>query len=112
MPLSMIENSPFDSYLVPGIILFGVLGLVPCFVLFALLKKPGFKLAESINFSKDMHWSWTFSIYIVFALIIWTQLQMVFLNTINWLHTFYMFYALAMLFVALLPMVRKSYKKS
>ena len=111
MPLSMLKQSPFDSFLIPGIILFSVLGLVPLLLIIALLKKPDSKLAESINLFKDMHWSWTYTVYIALALIIWLQIQMVFLQSVHWLHTFYMFYAVAMLVVALLPQVRNSYKK-
>jgi hypothetical protein len=40
MPLSLIEKSPFRSYLIPGIILFSVLGLAPCLLVLALIKKP------------------------------------------------------------------------
>ncbi len=111
MPLSMLEKSPFSSFLVPGIILFLVLGLAPSLLIFALLGKPESKIAEQLNFYKDMHWSWTYSIYIAFALIIWIQLEMVFLQGVSWLHTFYMFFAIAIIFVALLPEVRRSYKK-
>jgi hypothetical protein len=110
MPLSILGQSPFHSFLVPGIILFVILGLVPGGLVFALLKKPVSQLAEQLNFYRDMHWSWTFSIYVAFALIIWIQMEMVFLHAVHWLHTFYMFYAVALLFVALLPEVRKLYK--
>jgi len=58
-----------------------------------------------------MHWSWTYTIYVAFALIIWIQLEMVFLGAVGWLHTFYMFYSVAIIFVALLPQVRNLYKK-
>ena len=58
-----------------------------------------------------MHWAWAFSIYVAFALIIWIQLEMVFLQAVEWLHTFYMFYAVVLIFVALLPQVRNLYKK-
>ncbi|MCX6210878.1 MAG: hypothetical protein NTZ59_15570 [Bacteroidetes bacterium] len=111
MPLSLLDNSPFNSFLLPGIILFTVLGIIPVILIVALLKKPVSKLAELFNFYKDMHWSWTFSIYTSFALIIWIQVEMFFLNTVHWLHTFYMFYAIAIIFVALLPQVRNRYKK-
>jgi len=111
MPLSMLEESPFDSFFVPGIILFSVLGLIPLGLIIALLKKPESKLAESINFFTDMHWAWTYSIYIAFALIFWIQIQMVFLASVYWLHTFYMFLAVVIIFVALLPQVRNLYKK-
>jgi hypothetical protein len=111
MPLSMLAESPFNSFFVPGIILFSVLGLIPLWLIIALLKKPESKFAENINFFKDMHWAWTYSIYIAFVLIFWIQIQMVFLSTVYWLHTFYMFFAVLIIFVALLPQVRNSYKK-
>ncbi|MGQ8338004.1 hypothetical protein ACUNWD_15745 [Sunxiuqinia sp. A32] len=111
MPLSTLAESPFNSFLIPGIILFLVLGLAPTLLVFALLKKPTSRLAEQINLFKDMHWSWTFTIYIALALICWIQIQMVFLQSVHWLHTFYMFYAVALIVVTLLPQVRNIYKK-
>lgn len=111
MPLSMLKNSPFHNFLVPGIILFTVLGLIPSYLVFALIKKPENKLAERINFFHDMHWAWTFSIYVAFALIIWIQIEMVYLQAVHWSHTLYMFWAIAIIFIALLPPVRNEYKK-
>lgn len=111
MPLSMLDKSPFDSFLIPAIILFLVLGVFPCVLAFALLKKSENKFFEQLNFFNDMHWAWAFSIYVAFALIIWIQLEMVFLQAVEWLHTFYMFYAVVLIFVALLPQVRNLYKK-
>jgi len=110
MPLSMLENSPFSSFLIPGIILFLVLGLIPMLLVFALLKKPANKWAEQLNFFYDMHWSWTFTIYVAFALIGWIQIEMLFLGGAHWLQTFYMFLAVAIIFIALLPQVRSLYK--
>jgi hypothetical protein len=110
MPLSMLQNSPFNSFLVPGIILFLVLGVVPMFLVFALLKKPDNKWAEQLNFFYDMHWSWTFTIYVAFALIGWIQIEMLFLGGAHWLQTFYMFLAVVIIFIALLPQVRGLYK--
>ena len=111
IPLSEFKNIPFNSYLIPGIILLSIFGLIPLLLIMALLKKPESKLAENINFFNDMHWAWTYSIYIAFVLIFWIQIQMVFLSTVYWLHTFYMFLAVLIIFVALLPQVRNSYKK-
>lgn len=111
MPLSMLGHSPFKNFLLPGLILFIVLGISPILLIIALLKKSESALAERLNFFKDMHWSWSFSIYIAFALIIWIQLQMVFIQGVSWLHTFYMFYAVLILFIALVPSVRNIYRK-
>ena len=111
MPLSMLNKSPFDSFLIPGIILFSVLGIAPTLLARALYRKTASKLAERFNFFIDMHWTWTFSIYVAFALIIWLQIEMQMLSAVSWLHTFYMFLAVLIIFVALLPQVRNLYKK-
>ncbi|MBC8082341.1 MAG: hypothetical protein H7Z21_03960 [Hymenobacter sp.] len=111
MPLSMLAGSPFADFLVPGLILFTVLGVAPCLLVVAMLKKPESAFADRLNVFRDMHWAWTGSIYVAFALVGWLQLQMTFLNAVSWLHSFYMLLALAILGVALLPQVRAAYAK-
>jgi hypothetical protein len=111
MPLSMLDNSPFTNFLIPGIILFSFLGIVPIGVSIALIKKPEFKFAELFNIYKDMYWGWTYCIYIAFSLIIWIQIEMIILRAVHWSHAFYIFFALAIIFVALLSQIRTMYKK-
>lgn len=111
MPLLLLAGSPFTDFLVPGIVLFTVLGVAPCLLVVALLKKPTSRWAERLNCFDDMHWAWTGSIYVAFALIGWIQMEMVFLNAVSWLHTVYMGWAVAILLVALLPKVRRLYEK-
>ncbi|MEQ9378625.1 MAG: hypothetical protein RIG68_25780 [Imperialibacter sp.] len=111
LPLSILEHSPFASFLIPGVILFLILGLAPCLTAIALIKKPKSRLAEKLNLFKDMHWAWSFSIYIAFALIIWIQVETIFVQGVGWLQTFYMLYSIPLLVVALLPQVRAIYKK-
>ena len=111
MPVSILAHSLFRSFLVPGIILFCALGLVPSGLVYALLRKPESRLAEQTNFFPDMHWAWTYSIYVAFALIIWIQAEIVCLQAVHWLHMLYMALALAIIFVALLPKIRRLYRK-
>ena len=111
MPLTIIQSSPFSSFLIPGFILFVVLGILPLILIYALIKKPKWRFAEFFNFFNDMHWSWSFSIYVAIALITWIQIEMFYLQSVHWSHTFYMFLAVAILFIALLPQVRSLYKK-
>ena len=112
LPLSEFRNIPFSSFLIPGIILFFVLGVIPLLLIRALLKKPESKIAERFNIFKDMHWLWTYSIYIAFSLIGWIQIQLIFLQgAVHWLQTFYIFYAIIIIIVALLPQIRYLYKK-
>jgi hypothetical protein len=112
MPLYLLKNSPFDDFLFPGIILFTILGLTPCFLIFALITKPISAFAERFNFFKDLYWAWSYSIYVAFALIIWIQVEMAYIQSVHWSHTLYMFWAIAIIFVALLPQIRNLYKNS
>ena len=111
MPLSMIKDSPFPNFLIPAIFLFVVLGLAPCLLTFALVKKPESEIADRVNIFKDMHWAWSFSLYIGLILILWIQLEMLFIHSVHWSHTFYMFFAVTILLVAILPQVRNFYKR-
>ena len=111
LPLSILDHSPFSNFLIPGIILFLFLGISPCLICLALIKKPINRFAEHFNFFKDMYWAWSFSIYIAFALIIWIQVETIFVQGVGWLQTFYMLYSIPIIFVSLLPKVRSIYKK-
>jgi hypothetical protein len=64
LPLSILEHSLFSDFLIPGIILFLILGFFPCLICLALIKKPTNRFAEYFNFFKDMHWAWSFCIYV------------------------------------------------
>lgn len=111
LPLSILDNSPFSDFFIPGIILFLVLGLTPFLLIIALIKKPEYRLAEYFNLFHDMYWGWTYSIYVAFALIIWIQVETIFVQSVGWLQTFYMLYAIPIILVALLPQVRILYRK-
>jgi hypothetical protein len=107
----MLAHSPFSDFLVPGIILFAILGLCPCYISYALIKKPVNRIAEYFNLFKDMYWAWSFSIYTGFALVTWIQVETIYIRGTGWLQTFYMLYAIPVIFVALLPQTRNLYKK-
>ena len=111
LPLSILEDSPFNDFLIPGIILFVILGVFPILIIVALLQKKVSKFAERFNLFSDMHWAWTFSIYIAFALIIWIQVETIFIQGVGWLQTFYMLYSIPLIITALLPQNRNIYKK-
>lgn len=49
MPLSLLTGSPFHDFLVPGLVLFTVLGLVPCLLVVALLAKINVQLQQGFR---------------------------------------------------------------
>ena len=111
MPLSIIQNSPFINFLIPGMILFTVLGIMPVILMYALIKKPKWQLPEFLNVFNDMYWAWSYSVYTGLALMIWIQTEMIIMKTVHWSQSLYMGIAILLLFVTLLPRVRLIYKK-
>ena len=109
LPISYLENSPFSSFLIPGIVLFTVLGVFPLLIAYFLFSKRPSKFGNSLNIFKDKHWSWGFSLYIGFALIIWITVQVYFLQVVVGLHLFYMALGLLILITTLWPNVQRHY---
>jgi hypothetical protein len=111
MPLAILHKTPFTDFFIPGAILFVVLGVAPLLLIIPLIKKNESALCEKVNFFSDMHWAWSFSIYIAFALIIWIQTEMLMISSVHWAHALYTGWAVLIIFVALLPQVRILYRK-
>ncbi|MHB1128306.1 MAG: hypothetical protein ACYC2T_15440 [Bacillota bacterium] len=109
MPIALLENSPFNSFLLPGLILFSVLGVLPITISHALIKKWSWNLANRLNIFTDKHWVWAFSLYIGFALIIWITIEVFFIKEIAAVHLVYIFLGLLIQAVTLLPSVQKYY---
>ena len=61
MPLSMLEGSPFETFFVPGIILFLVLGIFPLIIFSGLWKRES--------------WAWSGALIVSIALIIWISVE-------------------------------------
>lgn len=110
-PEQILANSPFKNFLIPGIILFTILGLFPIIVVWGLISKKDSKIFEAVNLFSDMHWSWSFSIYVGFALIIWIFMQVYFIQVWFWLHFVYFYFGILLLVVTLLKPIRKLYRK-
>lgn len=70
-----LSKLPFPDFLIPGIILFVMNGLLPLLVFAGLLFKPSIGFMNRFNIYKDKHWSWTFSLYSGVVTIIWIIVQ-------------------------------------
>lgn len=75
VPLELLEGSPFRNYLIPGIILFTVIGLGNLFSALTALKKN-----EQQGYISSV-FSW--------ALMIWIVVQCIMINAVDFLHILY-----------------------
>jgi len=110
MPMTLLEYSPFNNFLIPGIILFTVLGIVPLIISYSLITRCYSNVANRFNLFTEMHWSWAYSLYIGFALIIWITIEGFFMKQLAAIHVVYIFLGLAIQAVTMLPSVQKYYR--
>jgi len=111
LPLELISNSPFKSFLIPGIILLTTFGISPVFVIYGLIKKPESKFFNKLNLLYDYHFAWTFAVYIGFGQIIWINVQTLIFNSVDIIQTIYSSLGILIVCIALLPQTRKNYKQ-
>ena len=111
MSTTLLEGSFLRNYLIPGLILVGILGILPIITALGLIKKWDCPMLESLNIYKDKHWSWTFSLYIGFILIIWITIQVFIIRTLAMLQFIFIFLGMIIQFVTLLPSVQRKYMK-
>jgi hypothetical protein len=109
MPLSLLEGSSFSDYLIPGIILFVILGCYPMILCYGLIKRPAWGFFKTMNLYKEHHWSWTGSLYMGIILILWIDFQILFIGYASILQTIYALLGVAIVICALLPSVQNYY---
>jgi hypothetical protein len=110
MPSDLLSNSPFKTFLIPGIILLITFGIVPIFIIYGLIKKPQSIIFNKLNLLNDYHFAWTFTVYIGFGQIIWINIQTLIFNSVGIIHTVYSSLGILIICIALLPQTRKNYK--
>jgi hypothetical protein len=110
MPSDLLGNSPFKSFLIPGIILLTTFGIFPIFVIYGLIKKPESIILNKLNLLYDYHFAWTFAVYIGIGQIIWINFQTLIFNSVDIIHTIYSSLGIIIICIALLPQTRNDYK--
>ena len=108
----MLKNSPFHDFLIPGLFLFIVLGIFPIIIFFVLIKKTKFNLADKINLYKKYHWSWTFSYYLGILLVLWINMQLIFLKEFSIIHFVYSMIGVLIILITLLPSTKEYYRNT
>lgn len=80
LPPGMLEGSPFHNYLVPGLVLLLVNGVLPAAAAYGLIRRwPSAPLAI-IPVLKDYHWAWSLALISGVGLMIWMGVQIALLG--------------------------------
>ena len=110
MPVSDLERTPFDSYVIPGLVLLLLWGCGSLVTAFGLWRRPQWPLLIRLTAWSGQHWAWAASIALGLALLVWLTVQVFTLPAVAVIQ--YILYALAALLIALplLPSMRRRYR--
>jgi hypothetical protein len=75
LPRNLLENLFIDTFLLPGLFLIIVMGLLPLITAFGLGKFPRCPFFDRVNPLKSIHWSWSLSFGLGLVLIFWIAFQ-------------------------------------
>lgn len=104
-----LAQSPFSSYLIPGLVLIIFGGLLPLFSFIGLLFKPEWRWANALNIYPNRHWAWTYSLYSGIIVIIWITVQLVMMRYF-WLQPVMIFTGLLLIIFTLTPSIMKKFE--
>jgi hypothetical protein len=109
MPLSVLDHAPFADFLVPGLILLVILGIVPTIVAFALWLRPAWRAARRIERAFGEHWSWVGAGVVGVGLLIWLAVEAWLVGPSSLLIV-YAGVGLLIVALALMPSTRRYYR--
>lgn len=109
MPVSDLEATPFDSFLVPGIVLISVWGFGSLVILLSLWIRPNISLFDRISETTHEHWAWSLTLLLGSGLLVWLTVQVFTLPSVIPIQ--YVLYCLSILItgIPLLPNMRQYY---
>lgn len=111
LPNTLLEHSPFANFLIPGILLMLVLGVLPMIIGISLIRHIHSALCEKLNLFPDRYWGWTFSLYTGFALLIWIMAQVYWIQAASLIHLIYFAWGIGIQIVTLLPGIQRRYSQ-
>jgi hypothetical protein len=112
MPLSALSESVFPNYLIPGLILFFVLGVFPVITFILMLWQPESSFLDALNIYPDRYVGWMFSLFIGIGLIIWMYVELVEIGYGSVVQTIYFLLGLMILVLTLTPGVMSYYERA
>jgi hypothetical protein len=83
--LEALNGSPFQNYLIPGLLLFTVFGVGSIVVITALLLRPTWSFATSLTRFTGKHWAWSAAFSIGLGQIIWIITEVFTVSISSWL---------------------------
>jgi hypothetical protein len=107
IPVSTLEFSPFEDFLIPGLILGIVFGIGSFATILALWFQSTWTLGTRLTHLTGEHWSWSAAFLIGAGQMIWIVTQMFMMRGVSVLHFLYGGLGLVIVLLTLEPQLRR-----
>lgn len=112
MPVSDLAHTPFSDFLIPGLVLLIVLGILPLFLTYALFALPDWKIFKKTNLYSDLAWPWTWAVFYGFIVMGWMIIEITWIGYHIIVQSIVSIWGLVIVAVALMPRVRKYFSSN
>ena len=100
MPVSILANSPFSDFTLPGLILFILFGVGSLIALYGLIARPRWAWTEPLTRSLHVQWSLAVAAIIGLGQMIWIVVEVAMIRGVSWLHPTFFLIGLAIVLLA------------
>lgn len=111
LPRNLLENLFIETFLLPGLFLIIVMGLLPLITAYSLGKSPRWPFIDRVNPLISIHWSWSLSFVLGLVLIFWIAFQILLWGPPVGIQLFYLALGFLILTLSLLGIRRESSAK-
>jgi hypothetical protein len=111
MPATALHGAFFGNYLLPGLILFLILGALPVFIFSILIARPEWHIMQVLNIYKNRYPGWTLSLFLGLGLIIWMDVEVAVIGYGAFIQSFFSALGLLIVIFTLMPGVMKYYER-
>jgi hypothetical protein len=109
MQSDWLSHSPFNSYFIPGVLLFLFVGIIPLMTFLGLVKSRNWRLPNLFNIYRNRNWAWSFSLYTGIIAISWITIQLI-MTQYFWIQPVIIFNGLLIIIMTLLPEIMKRFE--
>jgi hypothetical protein len=102
---------PVSNYVLPGLFLLFIMGLLPLLLIYGLLARPDWSWLESLLRQTKYHWSWTGTVILGIVLAIWLIVEGIMIGFKWAIQYVTAINGLFILLFVFLPSVRRFYRK-
>lgn len=81
LPADMLDSIPFDTFIVPGLVLGGIFGLGSLLVAWGMWRRPEIGWLRWLEKLTDRHWAWAGAVLLGLGFAMWMVIEISMLGT-------------------------------